>query len=167
MDMTSSNGKNEAARSEHVASAMPRMACTIAGRIAQCKGPFMPPVSKSVPRRPLKAKCGSHLEKLAIIKSNEMNYVAKVAPRPTSSATKTDSPAGKERLLAWAAVRKSTKPASREADEICVLLEQICLETWTFMPSLLMVLERFVCLSSFAKHTTQYRMTDLLAMMQI
>ena len=51
---------------------------------------------KSVPRRPLRAKSGSHLEKLAIIKSNEMDSIAKVAPRPTSSATETDSPAGKE-----------------------------------------------------------------------
>ena len=35
MDMTSFNGKkNEAARSEHVASAMPKMACTIADRTA-------------------------------------------------------------------------------------------------------------------------------------
>ena len=35
IDMTSSNGKrNEAARSEHVASAMSRMDCTIADRIA-------------------------------------------------------------------------------------------------------------------------------------
>ena len=44
IDLTSSNGKrNEAARSEHVTMAMSRMACTIADRIAQCKGLFMPP----------------------------------------------------------------------------------------------------------------------------
>ena len=53
IDMTSSNGKrNEAARSEHMAPAMSRMACTIADRIAQRKGHFMPPVPNSVPRRP-------------------------------------------------------------------------------------------------------------------
>ena len=97
IDMTSSNGKrNEAARSEHVALVLSRMAYTIADRIAQCKGLFMPPVPKSVPRHPLRAKSGSPLEKLAIIKSNKMYYVAKVAPRPTSSATETNSPAGKE-----------------------------------------------------------------------
>ena len=129
IDMTSSNGKrNEAARSEHVALAISRMACTIADRIAQCKGPFMPPVPKSVPRRPLRAKFGSHLEKLVIIKSNEMNSVAKVAPRPTSSATETDSPAGKEETACVGSCEKSSKPASREADEICVFLKPDLLE---------------------------------------
>ena len=53
----------------------------------------MPLMSKSVPRRPLRAKSGSPLEKLAIIKSNKMDSVAKVALRPTFSATETDSPA--------------------------------------------------------------------------
>ena len=43
IDMTSSNGKrNEDARSEHMAPAMSWMACTIANRIAQRKGHFMP-----------------------------------------------------------------------------------------------------------------------------
>ena len=129
IDMTSSNGKsNEAARSEHKASAMSRMACTISDRIAQCRGPFMPPVPKSVPRHPLRAKYGSPLEKLAIIKSNKMNYVSKVAPRPTSSATETDSPAGKEEIACIGSCEKSTKPVSREADEICVLLKPDMLE---------------------------------------
>ncbi|KAM1888033.1 hypothetical protein ACFX13_046204 [Malus domestica] len=129
IDMTYSNGKrNEAARSEHVALAMSRMACTIANKIAQCKRPFMPLMPKSVPRRPLRAKSGSHLEKLAIIKSNEMDSIAKVAPRPTSSATKTDSPAGKEEAACKCSCEKSTKPASKEADEICVLLKLDLLE---------------------------------------
>ena len=60
--------KNEAARSEHVAPAMSRMASTIADRIAQRKGPVMPPVPKSVPRCLFGAKSGSPLEKLAIMK---------------------------------------------------------------------------------------------------
>ena len=91
IDMTSSNRKrNEAARSEHVTLAMSRMACTIADRIAQRKGPFMPPVPKYVLRRPLRAKVGSPMEKPAIIKSNNMDYVVKVAPRPISSTIETD-----------------------------------------------------------------------------
>ena len=49
----------------------------------------MPPVPKSVPRSPLGAKSGSLLEKLAIIKSNKVDSIAKVAPRPTFSATET------------------------------------------------------------------------------
>ncbi|KAM1296087.1 hypothetical protein ACFX2H_015801 [Malus domestica] len=107
---------------------MSRMACTIADRIAQCKGPFMPSVPKYVPRRPLRAKSGSYLEKLAIIKSNEMDYIAKVALRPTSSATKTDSPARKEDTAFMGSCEKSTKHASREADEIYVPLKPDLLE---------------------------------------
>ena len=94
-DMTYSNRKkNEAARSE--GHDFFRMACTIVDRIAQRKGHCMPLVPKHVPRRPLRAKSGSPLEKLAIIKSNKVDSVAKVAPRPTSSAIETDSPTGKE-----------------------------------------------------------------------
>ncbi|KAM2100325.1 hypothetical protein ACFX1T_027485 [Malus domestica] len=62
IDMTSSNGKkNKAARSEHVASSMLRMASTIVDKIAQRKGFIMPPVPKSVPGRSLGAKSGSPL----------------------------------------------------------------------------------------------------------
>ena len=83
---------------------------------------------KSVPRRLLRAKSGSPLEKLVIIKSNKMDYVAKVAPRPTSSATETDSHVGKEETACVGSCEKSTMPASREADEICVLLKPDLLE---------------------------------------
>ena len=124
IDMTSSNWKrNEAVRSEHVAPAMSRMACTIGDRIDQRKGHFMPPMPKPVPRRPLRAKSSSHLEKLAIIKSNKIDSVAKVAPRPTSFPTETDSPAGKEENAGMGSCEKSIKPASKEVDEICVLLK--------------------------------------------
>ena len=62
IDMTSSNGKKcKAARSEHVASSMLRMASTIMDKIAQRKGFIMPPVPKSVPERSLGAKSGSPL----------------------------------------------------------------------------------------------------------
>lgn len=37
----------------------------------------MPPMSKSVLRRPLGAKSGSHLEGLAIMKSDKVDSVAK------------------------------------------------------------------------------------------
>ena len=83
---------------------------------------------KSVPRHLLRAKSGSPLEKLAIIKSHKMDFVAKVAPKPTSSATETDSPAGKEKTACVGSCEKSTKPASREADEICMLLKPDMLE---------------------------------------
>ena len=60
IDMTSSNGKKcKAARSEHVASSMLRMASTIVDKITQRKGFIMPPVPKSVPGHSLGAKSGS------------------------------------------------------------------------------------------------------------
>ena len=37
---------------------------------------------------------------------------------------------------------------------MCALETISALKTWTLVPSLLMALERFVCPSSFAKHTT-------------
>ncbi|KAM2147322.1 hypothetical protein ACFX1Q_004082 [Malus domestica] len=62
IDMTFSNGKkSKAARSEHVASSMLRMASTIVDKIAQHKGFIMPLVPKSVPGRSLGAKSGSPL----------------------------------------------------------------------------------------------------------
>ena len=143
IDMTSSNGKkNKAARSEHVVSAMSRMACTIADIIAQRQGHFMPPVLKSEPRRPLGAKSGSYLENLAFIKSNKVDYVAKVAPRPTPPTVETDSPIGKEETTLVGSCEKSTKPVSGELLRSVCFLNQICLKTWTFVPNLSMTLER-------------------------
>ena len=43
-------------------------------------------------------------------------------------ATETDSPAGKDETACVGSCEKSTKPASREANEICVLLKQDLLE---------------------------------------
>ncbi|KAM2288546.1 hypothetical protein ACFXTI_029415 [Malus domestica] len=81
--MTSSNGKkNEAARSELMAPSMPRMASTFVDKIAQRKGSILPPVPKSVQRRLFGAKSGSPLERLAIMKSDKVDFTAKVAPMP-------------------------------------------------------------------------------------
>ncbi|KAM2494241.1 hypothetical protein ACFX1W_034369 [Malus domestica] len=66
-----------------------------AERIAQRRGPVMPLVPKFVPRYPLRAKFGSPLERLAIMKSDKVDYAGKVALRPTSPAAKTDSSAKK------------------------------------------------------------------------
>ncbi|KAM1579325.1 hypothetical protein ACFX1Z_040779 [Malus domestica] len=134
--------KNEAARSEPVASAMSRMAGMIVDRIAQRKGPVMPPVPKSAPRCPLGAKSSSPLEKLAIMKSDNVDSAAKVALRPTPSAAEIDSSAGKNETARVGSCEKSIKPSFGEAAKICVFLNQICLKTWTFMPSLSMTLER-------------------------
>ena len=120
--------KNEVAKSEPVAPAMSRMASTIADKIAQCKGPVMLPMSKSVPRCLLGAKSGSPLERLAIIKSDKVDSTAKVAPRPIPYAAETNSPAGNEETAHVGSCEKSTKPTFGEVAEICVLLRlcQVC-----------------------------------------
>ncbi|KAB2605672.1 hypothetical protein D8674_005389 [Pyrus ussuriensis x Pyrus communis] len=129
IDMTSSNGKkNEAAKSEPVASAMSRMANSIVDNIAHCRGLVIPLVPRSMPRRPLGAKFGSHSKRLAIMKSDKVGSAAEVALRPTFSAAETDSPIGKEETARVGSREKSTKPTSREAIEICVLLKPDLLE---------------------------------------
>ncbi|KAM0962524.1 hypothetical protein ACFX13_022060 [Malus domestica] len=143
--MTSSNGKkNEAARSEHVAHSMLRMASTIVDKIAQRKGFIMPHVPKSISGRSFGAKSGSPLEKLAIMKSGKVDFVVKVAPMPTPFAAETDSPARKE-------------------DTACVDL----LEDMDACAKFVNGGRKVVYPSSFAKYTTQYKMTALLAMMHI
>ena len=65
----------------------------------------MAPVSKSMPRRPLRAKSGSSSERLATMKNDKVDSDAKVAPRPTSFAAETGSPAEKEETAHWAVMR--------------------------------------------------------------
>ncbi|KAM1425453.1 hypothetical protein TB1_017090 [Malus domestica] len=132
IDITSSTGKkNEATRSEPVAFAMSRMVGVITDRIAQHRGPVMPLVPKFVPRCSLGAKSGSYLEKLAIMKSDKVDSTAKVVLRPTPSTTEIDSLAGKDETARVGNCEKSTKPASGEAVEICVLLKLDLLEDIT------------------------------------
>ncbi|KAB2622767.1 hypothetical protein D8674_024949 [Pyrus ussuriensis x Pyrus communis] len=112
IDMTSSNEeKNKDARSEPVAPVMSRMANSIVD---------MP---KSMPRCPLGAKSGSYSGRLTIMNNHKVDSTAKVALRPIPSATKTDSPARNEETARVGSYEKSTKPTSREAAEICVLLK--------------------------------------------
>ncbi|KAM1298666.1 hypothetical protein ACFX2F_025445 [Malus domestica] len=122
---------------------MSRMASTIANRIVRHKGPVMPLVPNFVPRRLLGAKSGSPLERLAIMKSDKVDSVAKVVPRPIPYAAETDSPTGNEETARVGSCEKSTKPASGEAAEIYVLLKPDLLKTWTLVPSLLMASERY------------------------
>ncbi|KAM2467847.1 hypothetical protein PS1_009612 [Malus domestica] len=88
----------------------------------------MPPVSKSVLGCLLGAKSGSHLERLVIMKSGNVDSAVKVTPRPTPFAAETDSPARKEDTAHVGSCEKSTKPASGEAVQICVLLKLVLLE---------------------------------------
>ena len=56
----------------------------------------MPLMLRSVPRCPLGAKPGSPVEMPAIIHSDKVDSAAKVVPRPTPPAVKTNLPTGKE-----------------------------------------------------------------------
>ncbi|KAM2599611.1 hypothetical protein TB2_038006 [Malus domestica] len=157
IDMTSSNGKkNEAARSEHVASAMSRMTCTIADSIAQCIGLGMPSVPKS----------GSHSEKLAIMKSDKVDSAAKVALRPIPSAAEIDSSAGKEETASVGNCEKSIKPAFGKAIEIHALLQPDLLEGNDACAKFVDGVRKVVCPSSFAKHIAEYTKITLLLMIQ-
>ncbi|KAM1363028.1 hypothetical protein EV2_028755 [Malus domestica] len=85
IDLTSSIGKkNKAARSEPMTSTMPKIASTITYRIAQRKGFVMPLMSKSIPRHLLGAKFGSPLERLTTMKSDKVDFAAKVASTPNA-----------------------------------------------------------------------------------
>ncbi|KAM2156321.1 hypothetical protein ACFX1R_042022 [Malus domestica] len=144
-----------------------RMASTIADRVAQRRSPVVPPMPKFVPRCLLRAKSGLPLERLTIMKSDKVDSAAKVALRPTSSAAEADSPAGKEKTARVGSYEKSIKPASGEAAEIYVLLRPDLLKDMDVCAKFVDCVKKVVCPSFFAKHTTQYRITALLAMMQM
>ncbi|KAB2600204.1 hypothetical protein D8674_010475 [Pyrus ussuriensis x Pyrus communis] len=83
IDLTFSKGKNDrVARSKLVMPAMPKVTSTIANRIAQHRGFIVPSLRKFMPRRPLGAKFGSPMERLATMKSDKVDSVAKVVPKP-------------------------------------------------------------------------------------
>ncbi|KAB2600330.1 hypothetical protein D8674_010601 [Pyrus ussuriensis x Pyrus communis] len=142
---SSKRKKDEVARSKSLTSAMPKIASTIDDRIAQHRGFIMTPVSKSVPRCPLRAKSSSSLERLTIMKSDKVDPTTKVEPRPTPLASETSSPTEKEET----AHVSSYLP--KDMDTCANLADGV---RWV------------ICPSSFAKHTTQYRRTTLLAMKQ-
>ncbi|KAM2993193.1 hypothetical protein FF2_045323 [Malus domestica] len=104
--MTSSNGKkNKAARSEHVASSMLRMASTIVDKIAQRKGFIMP-------------------LRLAIMKSGKVDSAAKVAPKPALFAAEIDLPQIQDLKLAISELRFAAyaKKGVDELQRVCVSL---------------------------------------------
>ncbi|KAM2437914.1 hypothetical protein ACFX1W_014976 [Malus domestica] len=165
-DMISSNGKkNKAVRSEHVAPAMSRMASMTADRIVQRKGPVMPPVPKSVPRCPLGAKFDSHLERLAIMKSDKVDFAAKMVPKPTPPAAETNSPVRKGETACVGSCEKSTKPASRKVAEIYAFFKPHLFEDMHVCAKFVDDVKGVVYPSFFVKHTTKYKKTTLLAMM--
>ncbi|KAM2168040.1 hypothetical protein ACFX1Q_037531 [Malus domestica] len=143
IDLTYSKGtKDGVTRSEPVMTTMLKIASSIVDRIAQHRGSIVPPLLKPVLRRPLGAKSGSSLERLANMKSNKVDSAAKVTPRPTPHAAETDSPAGNEETTRVGTCKKSTKPAFGEAAEICALLKPDMLDDMDpYVPSLSMGLK--------------------------
>ena len=96
-----------------------------------------------------------------------MDFTAKVAPRLIPSSAENDSPARKEKIARVGNCEKSTKPASREAAEIYALLKLDLLEDMDACAKFVDGVRKVVCPSSFTKHTTGYRKTVLLAIIQM
>ncbi|KAM1127559.1 hypothetical protein ACFX2B_037104 [Malus domestica] len=158
--------KDGAARFEPVTTTMLKMASSIVDRITQHKGSIVPPFPKPVPRRPLGAKFGSSLERLANMKSNKVDSATKVAPRPNPSAAETDSPTGNEETFHVGTCEKSNKLAFGEAAKICALLKPDMFEDMDLCAKFVDGVKGVVYPSSFTKHTTEYRKIALLTMMQ-
>ncbi|KAM1733966.1 hypothetical protein ACFX11_019520 [Malus domestica] len=106
IDLTSSNDeKDEATRSEPVTPAISKMASLIVDMIAQRRGSVVPQVPKLVPKHSLGDKSVSPLERLANIKSDKVDYAAKVVPMLTPLLLRLIRLLGRRKLLTWAAVR--------------------------------------------------------------
>ncbi|KAM1488827.1 hypothetical protein ACFXTO_032146 [Malus domestica] len=67
----------------------------VAKRIPQCRGSIMPLMLKSISRCPLGAKSGSPLERFVTMKSDKVDFAAKMAPKPIPLVAGTDSRAEK------------------------------------------------------------------------
>ncbi|KAM2349303.1 hypothetical protein ACFX1X_012824 [Malus domestica] len=100
------------------------------------------------------------------MKSDKVHPAAKMAPRPTPPVAKTDLPVGNEEIACVGSCEKSTKSAYGEVGEICALLKPDLFEDMGVCAKFVDGVRGVVCLSSFAKHTTKYRKTALLTMMQ-
>ncbi|KAM2099632.1 hypothetical protein ACFX1T_026895 [Malus domestica] len=92
---------------------------------------------------------------LATLKNDKVDSATRVVLKTIPFAAETDSPA-----------EKSTKPISREAAEIYVLLKPNLLEDMDTCAKLVDGVKWVIYLSSFVKHSIKYRRAALLAMMQ-
>ncbi|KAM1121518.1 hypothetical protein ACFX19_003232 [Malus domestica] len=126
----------------------------------------MPPVPKFLPKRPLWAKSGSPLEKLATMKSDKMDFATKVAPKPTPQAAEIDYSVEKKETARVDSREQSTKPVFGEAAEICALLRIDMLKDMDVCAKFVDAVKGVVGPSSFVKYTTEYMRTALLSMMQ-
>ncbi|KAM1529539.1 hypothetical protein ACFX1Z_018733 [Malus domestica] len=99
------------------------------------------------------------------MKSDKVDFVAKVALKLIPLTTETYSLAEKKETAHVGSCEQSTKLASGEAAEICALLKPSLLEDMNSCAKFVDGVKGVICLSSFAKHTTENRRTTLLAMM--
>ncbi|KAM2403337.1 hypothetical protein ACFX1X_031107 [Malus domestica] len=111
------------------------------------------------------AKSGSPLDKLATIKSNKVDFAAKVVPKYIPLVAETDSPTKKKKPTRVGNFEKYTKPLSRVVAEIYALLKPNLLQDIDVCAKFGDDVKIVVYPSSFAKHTTEYRKTAFLAMM--
>ena len=144
----------------------PKAASSIAERIAQRRSSSMPLVPKFVPNRTSGAKPGSPLERLAIIKSGKVPLPARMTPKFVPSAAEIDSSAEKKEIVCTSSREKSTKSVFGDVAEICVLMKPDLLEDVDICSKFFDDVKGIVGPSSFVKHTTEYRSTALLAIMQ-
>ncbi|KAM2057972.1 hypothetical protein ACFX16_030602 [Malus domestica] len=166
IDLTSPKGENdEPARSVLVTPDVLKVASLIADRIAQRKSSSVPSMLKFVPKCPSGAKSGSPLERFATIKSDKVPLPAKVAPKPVPSTAEINSSTKKKKIAHVGSCEKSTKSVSGETAEICALLRPNMLEDMDMCANFFNGIKGVVGPSSFAKHTTEYMRTALLAMM--
>ncbi|KAM2224977.1 hypothetical protein ACFXTI_018771 [Malus domestica] len=100
------------------------------------------------------------------MKSDKMPLPAKVEPKSVPFAAETDSFVEKKEIAHAGSREKSTKSVSGEIAEICALLKLDLLEDMNVCTKFINGVKRVVDPSSFVKHTTEYRRTTLLAMMQ-
>ncbi|KAM2984017.1 hypothetical protein FF2_009877 [Malus domestica] len=167
IDLTSSKGENErTARFVPITPIAPKAASSIAERIAHRRSSSVPPVPKFAPKLSSGAKSGSSLERLAIMKSDKVPLPAKVTSKPVSSAAATNSSADKKETARSGRLEESTKTVSGEVAEICVILKPDLLEDIDIYAKFVDGVKEIVGSSLFAKHTSEYRRTALLAMMQ-
>ncbi|KAB2596021.1 hypothetical protein D8674_031471 [Pyrus ussuriensis x Pyrus communis] len=130
-----------AARSVLVTFAIPKVASSIADKIAQHRNSVVPSMPKFVPKCLSEAKFGSALERLVIMKSNKVPSPTKVAPKLIPLTAETDSSAeSKETARVGSYQLKDMDVCAKFVDGV----------------------KGVVCPSSFAKHTIEYKKTALL-----
>ncbi|KAM2886792.1 hypothetical protein COP2_013834 [Malus domestica] len=138
IDLTSPKPTNKFV--EPVKPVAPKMATCIAERIAQRKGSVVPPVSWFVLKSPSGAKFDLASERLAAMKSDKVDSIAKAAPGPVPHSIATSFFAEKGKSAHMGNCEKSTDSEAREFPKVCALLKATCLRTLMHAPSSLTML---------------------------